>query len=176
MSLSAWLLSLSPFSLPLPLLLSLSLALSISFDRMFAHVEICLRTRKSSTFLLSRFMFLTYLLGTIHNFTYTFIIICIYIRIDRSIHTHTHTQIYRCCFDSYTFISQTPFGGHFQWNAHRSFLWKVGCPYCYFLLAISRRSFMSWFINHPQFHYLQIIFNRIRRQAHTHTHLYFYKI
>lgn len=131
------------------------------------HGKICLRTRKSSAFLLSRFIFLTYLLGIIHI-----------------LHTLIYVQIYRCClvFRWYcwcvchpqpypaTYVRDTHRHAY-QWNAHRSFAWKVECPYCYFLLAISRRSlsFMSWFTNHPQFHYLQIIFNRIRRHRRTYS-------
>lgn len=137
---------------------------------LFAHGKIRLRTRKSSAFLLSRFIFLTYLLGIIHI-----------------LHTliYIHIQIYRCCSvfrDGVAAVDagvRLPYSSHkhtykhthtHQWNAHRSFVWKVDCSYCYFLLAISRRSLMSWFINHPQFHYLQIIFNRIRR--HICTYMY----
>lgn len=98
-------------------------------------VKFACEQEKVPAFLLSRFIFLTYLLGIIHI-----------------LHTLIYVQIYRCCLvfrwncwcvfghphsHSAAYVRRTH---TYQWNAHRSFVWKVECPYCYFLLAISRRS------------------------------------
>lgn len=71
---------------------------------LFAHGKICLRTRKSSAFLLSRFIFLTYLLGIIHI-----------------LHTliYIHIQIYRCCSVFRDGVAAVDAGVRLPYSSHK---------------------------------------------------------